>query len=286
MRTPRRQSGSPKAAFAIWGANNRSRRLAPCSLVLSFPCSLSLSRRRAVSRALHHAQKTHPRPHRFLILIGHDPRYLVQMRQVVRRPCRQQLRERHLAQCVMPSAPLKILLRQTKTPHLIKIFRANTRKFVEQLAQLLAPAVAHMAFAIERRKRLRVARSQNQPHPRRPIVVFRVDQVRDNRIHAPRITAFIAVRPPLGQIAQKRIQSSRRPCKSAIVYSRFCSIVPLLGRMSLGSRFYLPNKCIALFSRSLVPLFSWFLVPLFSRSLVLSSRATRYEFPPSPDPDS
>ena len=46
---------------------------------------------RAVPLALHHTQIRLPRPHSLPILKRHDPRYLVQMRQIMRRPGRQQL---------------------------------------------------------------------------------------------------------------------------------------------------------------------------------------------------
>ena len=46
-----------------------------------------------MARTLHHAQETHPRPYGFANLVRHDPRNLVQVRQIVRRPRGQQLRQ-------------------------------------------------------------------------------------------------------------------------------------------------------------------------------------------------
>ncbi len=143
------------------------RSLAPSLPVFLLPRSLAplLPALFAVPRAMHHAQEPHPRPHGFAHLVRHDPRNLVQMRQIVRRPRGQQLRQSHRAECRMRCPPLEILRRQLQTAQFLQALRPRSRKFIQQLRQRFASLVAHVPLAIEGRKGSRLVRMQEYAGP-------------------------------------------------------------------------------------------------------------------------
>ncbi|MCU1250115.1 MAG: hypothetical protein JWQ49_3144 [Edaphobacter sp.] len=149
-----------------------------------------------------------PRTHSLPILMRHNPRNLVQMRQVMRRPCRQQLRQSHHAESRMPSQPLQILSPQIQSLQFTQVLRPQTSKFIQQQLQRFAVPLLHMPRTIERLKRPALPRFQYHPRSRHPIHPFPGDQMPHHIEHAPRALALIAHRPHLRQPTHQRIQCS------------------------------------------------------------------------------
>ena len=92
----------------------------------------------------------------------------------------------------MPSAPPQILRRQLHFGQLAEPLCPRLRKFVQQLVQCLALAVALVPLPIERSKDSLLAGFQNHSRPRNPVLILCVDQVRNNFAHTPRILALFA----------------------------------------------------------------------------------------------
>src|SRR5580692_1509788 len=135
------------------------------------------------------------------------------MRQVMGRPSRQQRRQRHRPKRRMEPLLLQVFLPQMQAPQLVQILGSHPRKFIQQLPERFALNLALMPPAIERRKRLRLAKFQQRLHPWNPIRPLRVNQMSHHLERAPRRSTLISLRPPLRQIPQKGIERRRRSRK-------------------------------------------------------------------------
>jgi hypothetical protein len=166
-----------------------------------------------VARTLQHAKVRAPRPNRLAVLVGHNPRNLVQVSQVVRHPASEVLRQFHRPERGVPSPPLEILWPQIHRAQLVQTFGAPPRKFIQQVGKRLTLAQLYVPFAIKRLKRPRLAGLQNDSRPRNPVRLFAINQVRDNVEHVPCVPTLISVGPLFGQFAQERIQRTRSTSK-------------------------------------------------------------------------
>ncbi len=109
----------------------------------------------------------------------------------------------------------------------------SLRKLVQQLRQCLALPIAHVPLAIEWSKRPRLARIQNHPRPRHPVLVLALNQVRHNRTHGLHVfAAFVALRPHFRQI--RATAHPARPAFAQAAQSYFPVSAPL------SSRFLVP----------------------------------------------
>ena len=169
----------------------------------------------AVAFAMQNAEKFSPWPNLFAILAGHDARDLVQVREIVRRPRGQQLRQCDLTQRRMTAALLEIVLLQIERSQLGKFFAALAPELIQQLRERfwLAPALKTLppeTISIERLKWKSVSELENVFHARQPVHAVRVDEMCNHVQHIPGILTLVRMRPHLRQIAQQRIECSGR----------------------------------------------------------------------------
>ena len=91
------------------------------------------------------------------------------MGQVVRRPRRQQFRQRDHSERRMPSPPREVLRSQLQHPQFRQIFRPLVSELIQQFAQRPSLALAFLCPAIERLKRAPLAKFQNHSCSRHPV---------------------------------------------------------------------------------------------------------------------
>jgi hypothetical protein len=175
--------------------------------------SLERTSRRAMPCTLQDSKVRMPGTHRRVILMRHHSRDLVQVRQIMHRPRRQQLRQRDSAKRGVPPTPLKILFLQIHRAQFSQPLRAQARKFIQQLSQRFARTLALLSPTIERLEPPRLAKLQYPPSPRHPIRALAMIQMPHDIERAPRALTFIAQRPRFRQITQQRIECSRRACE-------------------------------------------------------------------------
>ncbi len=113
----------------------------------------------------------------------------------------------------MPAAPRKVFLLQIQQSQLSQVLLAQARKFIQQLPQLFALFFMHVSQTVKGLKRLRFAGLQHALRARHPVCALDVNQMSDDVARAPGVCAFIAVRPRLRLIAQKRTKRCRHPLK-------------------------------------------------------------------------
>ena len=94
-----------------------------------------LLRGRAMAVAVHHAEIFLPGPSCFTNLVGHDARDLVQVVEIVRRPCGQQLAKRSRTKRRMLPTALEVFWLQIHRAQLAQLLATNAAEFVEQLMQ-------------------------------------------------------------------------------------------------------------------------------------------------------
>ncbi len=126
----------------------------------------------AMSIALKHAEELGPGAYRFAILVRHDARDLVQMRQVVHSPGRQQFRQCHSAEPGMLPLARKIRATQFQTPQLGQVVLSGLRKLCQQLYEGTPSKTVDGGRSIQRLKRSTLSVLQDHRDPRHPIVVF------------------------------------------------------------------------------------------------------------------
>src|SRR5579864_5646141 len=172
--------------------------------------AVDIPSRRAVAVALQHSEETAPRTHRLPVLVGHDPRDLVQMSHVMSCPGRQQLRQGDDAEGWVSSTPLEVPWLQIQGSQLVQVLRPQPGEFIQQLAQRLACDLPYVSQAIERLESAGFAELQHRPRARHPIRTLGMNQVADDLEDVPGVLTFITVSPRFGQIAQQPVESSRR----------------------------------------------------------------------------
>jgi hypothetical protein len=175
--------------------------------------SLERASRRAMSCTLQDSKVRMPRTHRRVVLMRHNARDLVQVRQIVNRPRREQLGQRDSAERRVPPTPLKILFLQIHRAQFSQPLQAQARKFIQQLSQRFARTLALLSPTIEGFKRPRLAKLQYHLGPRHPIRAFAMIQMPHDIKRAPRALPFVAQSPRFRQITQKHIERRRRARK-------------------------------------------------------------------------
>ena len=130
------------------------------------------------------------------------------MGEVVNGPSREQLGKRDGSESGVLSAQFEIFWLQVQVAQLAKTVGPHEGKFIEQLIKGLAFTLSYVSQAVERRKGLTLAELQDHFCARHPIGAVAVNQMADDFKGAPGIVAFVSHRPLVGEIAQKRVQSS------------------------------------------------------------------------------
>lgn len=161
----------------------------------------------AMASALEDAEIGAPRADGIAVLVGHDPRDLMEMRQVVNGPGGEQLAQGDDSESRVTPAKLKLCRLDVELAEFGEIFRAEAGKFVEEVNERLPFHLAKVAETIEAFKSLTFARAKNHFDARHPVGMLTVNQVADDFGGSPRVLAFVATSPRIRQIAEKRIQS-------------------------------------------------------------------------------
>jgi hypothetical protein len=163
--------------------------------------------------AVEHAEKPFPWTHGISVLMSHYPGQLVNMRQVVRGPCGQKLRQGDRAERGMLPSTHEILWLQVHPPQFLEVPRTQVAEFIQKLRQRLTRTLPLLRQTIKPLKRSGFTTLQDYPRPCHPIGAFPMNEMTDNIERAPGVSAFIADRPTVGQIAEKDIESSGRASK-------------------------------------------------------------------------
>src|SRR5687768_4051047 len=129
--------------------------------------------------AIQYGEEGTPRTDRVPILLRHHPRDLREVAEVVRDPCREQLPERHRAECGM--LPLERELPFAERPRVEQgdVVRAEARELVEQLDQRLARALTHVGEPVERLEAPVRALREDELRARYPVGPLAVHEVPD-----------------------------------------------------------------------------------------------------------
>jgi hypothetical protein len=160
-----------------------------------------------VSIALQYAEEFAPGTDGFAILSGHNAGDLVQVRQVVRSPCGEKLREIDGAERRVQAAAFEIVGLQIQPAHFVEVLRAEAGEFVEQLRKRFAFGAELAADAIERFEGTRVGECENVLRAWHPVHHVGINEVRKDAGNRPCVFAFIAMGPDFGKIAEERVES-------------------------------------------------------------------------------
>src|SRR5579871_78606 len=106
----------------------------------------------------------------------------------------------------MLSSPRQVCRLQIQCLQRSQTLASHARKSVQKLLQGFALALFLLCKAVKRIKWPRLAMLQDRPYPRHPVSAVANNQVAHNIESAPRIFPFVAMRPDVGQSAQKRVQ--------------------------------------------------------------------------------
>ncbi len=98
---------------------------------------------------LQHAQVGAPRADCVTILVGHHARYLMQMREVMNSPCRQEFGERHRSQFWMRSVAGQVLRLQIQSFDCSQILFTQAGELVEELLERLALTLFYLRQAVK-----------------------------------------------------------------------------------------------------------------------------------------
>jgi hypothetical protein len=167
-------------------------------------------RLRTVAVALQHAEICSPWAYCVAVLVRHDPRYLVQVSEVMHRPRCQKLRQRNCSEVRVEPAKRKVRRLESEPAQFAQVLRPQLGKLIQKLAERLALALPRLGEAIESVERSALSELQDHLRPRHPVGALAMDEMTDNIECAPGIRAFIVRRPLVGKVPQKRIQGCRR----------------------------------------------------------------------------
>ena len=142
--------------------------------------------------ALQNSKVFAPRTDSLTVLVGHDPRDLVQMGQVMNRPSRQQFRESDDSEGRMSPAACEICLRQIQGTEFAQVLRPQASKFIQQLSQRFALALSCVSKTVKGVKRTTLAKVQHHPGSRHPIRALAVNEMADDIEGVPGIFTFIS----------------------------------------------------------------------------------------------
>src|SRR5690349_1719955 len=168
------------------------------------------SSRGAVPFTLQHAEKFPEGTDGLAVLVHHHARDLVQVREIVRGPGRQQLRQRHRPERRMTPAALQVLRRQFHGAQLREVLLAHAGKFIEQLGQSFSLDGALVAHTIERREHLLFAVLKQGARARQPVGEVRVNEMTNHADDSHGVLALIALGPRGRQIAKQAVERGGR----------------------------------------------------------------------------
>ena len=106
----------------------------------------------------------------------------------------------------MFSTPPEVVWLQIQRTQFVKVFRPQTRKFVQQLPYRLAFHLLHVSATIKALESFRLGKLPQAGHP---IHAFAVNQMADDVERAPGVFTFVSGYPRFRQITQKRIEGGR-----------------------------------------------------------------------------
>src|SRR5262249_47646350 len=100
---------------------------------------------------------------------------LMEVRQIVRGPRREQLPQRDQPKHRMRSTPLEVRWLQVQRAQLVEVPRPDQRKLIEQLTQRFVLALAFLCLTIESLERSRLTEVEDHLRPRHPVASFAVN---------------------------------------------------------------------------------------------------------------
>ena len=156
--------------------------------------------------ALEDAKEDAPGSDGFAVLIGHEARKLMEMREIVSSPGSEELSKRDRAEIGVTAAAAKVIGLQIHGAQLRKAFGANGSKLIQQLGQGLALRFFALPFAVEGLEGLRLAVLKNHGGARNPVGVLRVDEMADDVECGPCALAFVREGPKFGQVTKKSVE--------------------------------------------------------------------------------
>jgi hypothetical protein len=170
----------------------------------------ALSWRGTVAAALEHSQVCAPGADGFAILMGHDPRELMEMCEIVDGPGGEELRQGHDSQFRMRSSPAQVFGLQIQCLECRQVLAAEAGEIVQQLLKRFALTLLRLRETIKGIKGPRFAAVQDDLHARHPVGTLADDQVAHDVERAPGLISFAAARPDVGKAAQQSVQSGGR----------------------------------------------------------------------------
>src|SRR5579864_277945 len=113
----------------------------------------------------------------------------------------------------MRSAPCQVCRLQIQRLQRSQALASHSRESVQKLLQGFALALFHLCKAVKRIEWPPLAMLHDRPYPRHPVSAVRNNQMAHNIEGAPRIFPFVAMRPDVGEAAQKRVQCCWSACE-------------------------------------------------------------------------
>src|SRR5258708_6767119 len=123
----------------------------------------------AVTGTLQHAQIGAPRADCITILVGHHARYLMQMREVMNGPCRQEFGERHRSKFRMHSVARQVFRLQIQCLERSQILFTQASELVEELLERLALTLFYLRQAVKGIEGPRFAVLEDDASARHPV---------------------------------------------------------------------------------------------------------------------
>jgi len=162
-----------------------------------------------VASAFQDAEVGAPGSYGFAGLVSHDARELVEMREVMGGPGREELGQCDDTESGVAAAAIEVGGLNIQGAELGEIGGTDAGKFVEQLREGFALDFSGVTGPIEGNEGLVFAGLQDHSGARDPVGAFAVDQVADNLERAPGVFAFVAMGPGFREIAEKGVERGR-----------------------------------------------------------------------------
>jgi hypothetical protein len=160
-----------------------------------------------VGVAVEDAEVGGPRADGFAVLVGEDTGKLVEMREVVDGPGREELGKSDAAESGMLTATGEIGGLKVHGAEVPETFGAKLRELVEKLREGFAAAVALLSESVERLEGFFIAELEDHSGARHPVCAFAVNEVADDVESAPRFFAFVLGGPGVGKVTKKCVES-------------------------------------------------------------------------------
>src|SRR5262245_40100051 len=128
---------------------------------------------------------------------------------VMRDPRRQKLTQGDPAERRVLARPLEVDFPQLQCRQLLEALCPQLGESVEQLVQRLSPRMLELGEPVEGLEGLALAVGEQVLDPRHPVGPLTMDQVTEYVVRTPRLRAFVALDPRVGQVAQQYIEDAR-----------------------------------------------------------------------------